>query len=74
MIDLIVRASEPVNITLGAIKEEDVRALMVQPWNIIASDGAYAEGVVHMVVNGVPVMRDGELTGRAACTFLTLSR
>ena len=42
--DLILGASRPVNITLGAIKEDDVRRLMIQPWNMIASDGGYADG------------------------------
>lgn len=42
--DLIVGATRPVNLTLGAIKEHDVRRLMVQPWNMIASDGAFADG------------------------------
>lgn len=42
--DLYLGADEPVGITLGAIKEADVRELMVQPWNMIASDGAYADG------------------------------
>ena len=158
VINLIVGASEPVNITLGAIKEDDVRALMVQPWNMIASDGAYAdgsdssqghprsagtfarflghyvrdenvlpleeairkitslpadflglgdrgriveghaadlsifnpetiidrsdwdhpqrfaEGVVHVVVNGAPVVREGRMTGQATGTFLTIDR
>lgn len=147
--DLIIGSSRPVNLTLGAIKEHDVRRLMVQPWNMIASDGAlangsdgfsghprsagtfprlighyardegvlsleeairkvtslpasfhgiddrgrlaagmhadiavfdpatiidrsdwdhpqrFAEGMVHVLVNGVPVLRDGEMTGEA---------
>jgi len=42
--ELFLGAREPVGITLGAIQEDDVRALMVQPWNMIASDGAYADG------------------------------
>ena len=42
--DLIIDASRPVNLTLGAIKEHDVRRLMIQPWNMIASDGGYADG------------------------------
>lgn len=42
--ELILGAREPVRLTLGAIKEHDVRNLMVQPWNMIASDGAYADG------------------------------
>ncbi len=42
--ELIIGSSHPVNLTLGAIKEHDVRRLMVQPWNMIASDGAYADG------------------------------
>ena len=42
--ELIIGASEPVNLTLGAIMEHDVRRLMVQPWNMIASDGGFADG------------------------------
>lgn len=42
--ELVLAASKPIGITLGAIKEEDVRLLMVQPWNMIASDGGYADG------------------------------
>src|SRR5439155_2175694 len=41
--DLIIAANQPIGITLGAIQEADVRALMVQPWNMIASDGGYAD-------------------------------
>ena len=157
VMDLIAGASAPVNITLGAITEEDVRTLMVQPWNMIASDGAYAdgseasrghprgagtfarflghyvreegvlpleeairkitslpadflgltdrgwikegyaadlsifnaetiidrsdwdypqrfsEGIVHVLVNGVPVLRDGSLTGQTTGRFLSLA-
>ena len=158
VMDLIAGASAPVNITLGAITEEDVRTLMVQPWNMIASDGAYAdgseagrghprgagtfarflghyvreegvlpleeavrkitslpagflgltdrgrveegyaadlsifnaetvidrsdwdypqrfaEGIVHVLVNGTPVLRDGILTGQTPGVFLSLTR
>ena len=158
VMDLIAGASAPVNITLGAITEEDVRTLMIQPWNMIASDGAYAdgseagrghprgagtfarflghyvreegvlpleeairkitslpadflgltdrgrieegyaadlsifnaetiidrsdwdypqrfaEGIVHVLVNGSPVLRDGILTGQTPGTFLSLTR
>jgi len=158
VMDLIAGASTPVNITLGAITEEDVRTLMVQPWNMIASDGAYAdgseagrghprgagtfarflghyvreegvlpleeairkitslpadflgltdrgrieegyaadlsifnaetiidrsdwdypqrfaEGIVHVLVNGTPVLRDGNLTGQTPGAFLSLKR
>lgn len=42
--ELIIGSSRPVNLTLGAIREHDVRRLMVQPWNMIASDGGYADG------------------------------
>jgi N-acyl-D-aspartate/D-glutamate deacylase len=42
--DLLLNAQHPVGITLGAIKEEDVRELMIQPWNMIASDGGYSDG------------------------------
>jgi N-acyl-D-amino-acid deacylase len=41
--ELIIGSTRPIGITLGAILEEDVRALMVQPWNMIASDGGYAD-------------------------------
>jgi N-acyl-D-aspartate/D-glutamate deacylase len=41
--DLVIGAKRPIGITLGAIREADVRALMVQPWNMIASDGGYAD-------------------------------
>ena len=44
VLDLIAAASDPVNITLGAIEEDDVRAIMTQPWTMIASDGAYVDG------------------------------
>ena len=158
VMDLIAGASASVNITLGAITEEDVRTLMIQPWNMIASDGAYAdgseagrghprgagtfarflghyvreegvlpleeairkitslpadflglmdrgrieegyaadlsifnaetiidrsdwdypqrfaEGIVHMLVNGIPVLRDGSLTGQTPGVFLSPTR
>ena len=41
--DLIIASSKPIGITLGAIKEKDLRDLLVQPWNMIASDGGYAD-------------------------------
>jgi N-acyl-D-amino-acid deacylase len=41
--DLIIHSAFPVFITLGAIKEKDVRDLLTQPWNMIASDGGYTE-------------------------------
>ncbi|MBM4187671.1 MAG: amidohydrolase family protein [Gemmatimonadetes bacterium] len=41
--ELLLGATKPIGITLGAIKEADVRALMVQPWNMIASDGGYVD-------------------------------
>jgi N-acyl-D-aspartate/D-glutamate deacylase len=40
---LLIDAEKSIFITLGAIQEADVRELMVQPWNMIASDGAYAD-------------------------------
>ena len=42
--ELIIGSTQPVNLTLGAIREHDVRRLLVQPWNMIASDGAFADG------------------------------
>ncbi len=47
--DLIIAAPHPIGITLGAIKEEDVQALMVQPWDMIASDGGYADSKTEMM-------------------------
>ena len=41
--ELIINAKENVNITLGAIKEKDVQTLLIKPWNMIASDGAYVD-------------------------------
>lgn len=42
--DLILDNERPVRITLGAIREEDVRTLLDEPWNMIASDGAWTDG------------------------------
>ncbi len=42
--ELVLGAQHPVQLTLGAIKEHDVRTLLVQPWAMVASDGAYADG------------------------------
>ena len=42
--DLILNSESGIHITLGGINEEDVQELLVQPWNIIASDGAYGDG------------------------------
>lgn len=41
--DLLTTGKDTIGITLGAIREADVRLLMVQPWNMIASDGGYAD-------------------------------
>ena len=43
--DLLQEAGHPVWITLGAVREEDVRNILVQPWNMIVSDGIYSDGV-----------------------------
>ncbi len=42
--DLILESQAPIGITLGAIAEDDVRSLLVQPWNMVASDGGYPAG------------------------------
>lgn len=42
--ELIIGAEAPLGATLGAVREEDVRELLVQPWNMIATDGGYADG------------------------------
>jgi N-acyl-D-amino-acid deacylase len=156
--ELILGADSAVAITLGAIRESDVRELMRQPWNMIASDGGwsdgsdarsghprsagtfprvlglyvreervlsledavrkmtslpaqhlgladrgriaegmaadivvfdprtiidrstwefpqrFADGVVHLLVNGVPVLRDGQITGEVPGAFLRPTR
>ena len=41
--NMIVDPSLDVTITLGAVSEENVQDLMVQPWNMIASDGAWSD-------------------------------
>jgi N-acyl-D-aspartate/D-glutamate deacylase len=41
--ELLLGAEHPVGITLGAIREEEVRQLMAERWNMIASDGGYAD-------------------------------
>jgi N-acyl-D-aspartate/D-glutamate deacylase len=39
--DLVRRAEHPILATLGSIAEADVQALLVQPWTMISSDGAW---------------------------------
>lgn len=41
--ELLLSANRPISITLGGIQEEDVRALLLQPWNMIATDGGYVD-------------------------------
>ena len=41
--ELIVNSKERGAVTLGGINENDVQALLKQPWNMVASDGLYAE-------------------------------
>lgn len=45
--DLIaaLATKDGVRVTLGTIDEEDIRALMVKPWVMIASDGEYVDRV-----------------------------
>ena len=40
--DLLLEAEHPVEVK-GGIQEEAVQKLLVQPWNMIASDGGYAD-------------------------------
>jgi len=40
--DLLIDAKRPIQVK-GGILEEDVKTILVQPWNMIASDGAYLE-------------------------------
>ncbi len=42
--ELILAADHPILITLGAVAEQDVQTLLVQPWNMICSDGGYVHG------------------------------
>ncbi len=39
--DMLLGMQHEIRLTLGGIDEADVRAIMVQPWNMIASDGKY---------------------------------
>lgn len=39
--DMILTAQHPLRLTLGGIDEADVQAILVQPWNMIVSDGKY---------------------------------
>jgi N-acyl-D-aspartate/D-glutamate deacylase len=41
--ELIINSKERISITLGGINEKDVQTLLIQPWNMIASDGEYTE-------------------------------
>ena len=43
VVDLILQSPTPLLITLGAIREAEVEQLLVQPWNMVASDGEYAD-------------------------------
>ena len=43
IVQLLIDAEKPILITLGAIQETDVRELLVQSWNMIASDGAFVD-------------------------------
>lgn len=39
--ELIISADHPIQVTLGGIDERDVQNLLVQPWNMIVTDGQY---------------------------------
>jgi N-acyl-D-aspartate/D-glutamate deacylase len=41
--ELIINDKESTAITLGGINEGDVQTLLIQPWNIIVSDGLYVK-------------------------------
>ncbi|MDT9598863.1 N-acyl-D-amino-acid deacylase family protein [Sphingosinicella rhizophila] len=41
MVDLLLNAKGTIIITAGAMVEEDVQRLLVQPWDMISSDGSY---------------------------------
>lgn len=40
--DLLIDAKQPIQVK-GGILEEDVKTILIQPWNMIASDGEYVE-------------------------------
>jgi N-acyl-D-amino-acid deacylase len=42
--DLIINAKKPVQVTLAGIQEQEVQQVLVQPWNMIVSDGRYIDG------------------------------
>ena len=41
--DLIINTEESSYITLGGINEKDVQTLLLQPWNMVASDGTFVK-------------------------------
>jgi N-acyl-D-amino-acid deacylase len=41
LVELILASRTPTLLTLGAVDEQDLRKLLVEPWNMIASDGSY---------------------------------
>lgn len=41
--DMVTNPKLNINITLGSVEEDNVRKLLVQPWNMVSSDGAYSD-------------------------------
>lgn len=41
--ELVLESRQPIFVTLGAIQEWEVQELLLQPWNMIASDGAFLD-------------------------------
>ncbi|MEH6535660.1 MAG: amidohydrolase family protein [Psychroserpens sp.] len=41
--ELIINSKERTSITLGGINENDVQTLLIQPWNMVVSDGLYVK-------------------------------
>ena len=41
--ELIINSEERTAITLGGVDENDVQTLLLQPWNMIVSDGSYVK-------------------------------
>ena len=39
--ELVIAAEHDIRITLGGVAEEEVRQLLVQPWNMVVTDGKY---------------------------------
>ncbi len=44
MVDIVLNAKAPILVTVGAIKDHDLRLFLTAPWAMIASDGSHIKG------------------------------